>query len=53
MTVAMEARGYSAPLASGRPRTWSEPAPWTAADTLLMGVAALLAALPTAVRLAG
>lgn len=47
MTVAMEARGYSAPLRTGRRRTWAEPAPWTPWDTALLVVALALAALPT------
>lgn len=50
MTVAMESRGYSAPGRLGRPRTWVEPAPWTGADTALIVIAALLGALPLALR---
>ncbi len=50
MTVGMEARGYTAPLATGRPRTWAEPAPWTAADTALVTLCAVLAGLPLALR---
>lgn len=46
MTVAMEARGYSAPVRTGRRRTWLEPAPWTRWDTLLLVVAGALAVLP-------
>ncbi|HYO85769.1 MAG TPA: energy-coupling factor transporter transmembrane component T [Dermatophilaceae bacterium] len=46
MTVAMEARGYSAGVSGGPRRTWAEPAPWTRADTLLILVAAALAAVP-------
>lgn len=52
MTVAMEARGYSAPLASGRARTWAQPAPWTRADSVLMGLSAGLAVVPLLARLA-
>ncbi|GAB78445.1 Energy-coupling factor transporter transmembrane protein EcfT [Austwickia chelonae] len=46
MTIAMEARGYSAPVLTGRPRTWAEPAPWTAADSTLMAIAVVLALAP-------
>lgn len=46
MTVAMESRGYSAPVRTGRARTWSEPAPWTRWDTALVVVGVVLAALP-------
>lgn len=45
MTVAMEARGYSAGT-RGVTRTWLEPAPWTRADTLLVVLVSLLAVLP-------
>lgn len=48
MTTAMEARGYSAPLRTGVPRTWAGPAPWTRADTALMVLAVLLALVPAA-----
>lgn len=51
MTVAMEARGYSATAAGGRARSWAEPAPWTRYDTLLCLLAVALAALPWVVRL--
>lgn len=47
MTVAMQARGYSAP---GR-RTWAEPAPWTRPDTALLVLAVLLAATPAVVSI--
>lgn len=47
MTVGMEARGYSAPLAGRRARTWMEPAPWTVADTALLVLCAVLAVIPT------
>lgn len=53
MTVAMEARGYSAPVRTGRRRTWAEPAPWTRWDTALILVALALAALPTILAAAG
>lgn len=46
MTVAMEARGYSAQSGSGIRRTWAEPAPWTSYDTALIVVAFALAVLP-------
>lgn len=52
MTVAMEARGYSAPMRTGRRRTWAEPAPWTRWDSGLVGVALALAALPIALTAA-
>lgn len=48
MTVAMQARGYSA---GARGRTWAQPAPWTAADTALMVIAVVLACIPFAVGL--
>lgn len=48
LTVAMEARGYSAPARTGRRRTWAEPAPWTRWDSALVATAALLAVLPAA-----
>lgn len=48
MTVAMEARGYSAPARTGRARTWAEPAPWTHSDSTLVAMAAALALLPAA-----
>ncbi|MBW3083968.1 hypothetical protein KEM60_00151 [Austwickia sp. TVS 96-490-7B] len=53
MTVAMEARGYSAAAASGEPRTWAEPAPWTGADSTLVIMNSLLAALPVALLWCG
>ncbi len=46
MTVAMEARGFSAAHRGGPPRTWAEPAPWTSADTLLIVVCAVVATTP-------
>lgn len=49
MTVAMQARGYSAPVSGGRSRTWAEPAPWTGADTTLVIIGALVAAIPALV----
>lgn len=48
MTTAMEARGYSAPLRTGVPRTWAGPAPWTRSDTALVLLALALALVPTA-----
>ena len=42
LAVAMDARGFAA--ATGR--TWAEPAPWRAGDSLLVGVAVALAVLP-------
>ncbi len=46
MAVAMEARGFSATHALGVPRTWAEPAPWRFADTVLLGVGLVVAAVP-------
>lgn len=42
MAVAMEARG----LASARRRSWAEPARWRSADSVLLAVGALSAAVP-------
>lgn len=53
MTVAMEARGYSAQLRTGRPRSWAEPARWTPSDTMLTVVTGVLAAVPVVLRLLG
>lgn len=53
MTVAMEARGYSAHVGGGRPRTWLEPAPWTRHDTTLVVLLGLVAAIPGALTLLG
>ncbi len=41
-TVAMDARGF----ATATRRTWAEPAPWTVADTGVLGLALALAVLP-------
>lgn len=46
LTVAMEVRGYSAPLNTGVRRSWAEPAVWSRADTQLTGIAVILAFLP-------
>jgi energy-coupling factor transporter transmembrane protein EcfT len=46
MAVAMEARGFSAPLAQGRRRTWAEPAPWLGADSLMTALGMAVAAVP-------
>lgn len=46
MAAAMEARGF----AGARTRTWAEPAPWRATDTLLLVVGVVLAAVPIALR---
>lgn len=46
LTVAMEARGYSAEHGGGRPRTWAEPAPWTRGDSALVVICVLLALVP-------
>lgn len=51
MTVAMEARGYSASHRGGPPRTWSQPAPWTRHDTTLMLLAAVVASVPALVQI--
>ncbi|GAB7193150.1 hypothetical protein NUM3379_38590 [Kineococcus sp. NUM-3379] len=42
MAVAMDARGF----ADCSRRTWAEPAPWTGADSALVAVGALVAAVP-------
>lgn len=42
LSMAMDARGFAA----AHRRTWAEPAPWTATDSLLLAVATCLAALP-------
>lgn len=46
MSVAMEARGYGLLAAPGYRRTWAGAASWTGADTALVVVSVLLAALP-------
>lgn len=51
MSVAMESRGFSTARESGGKRTWAEGAPWTASDTMLVSIAALVAIVPLAVTL--
>ena len=51
MAVAMESRGFSLPLASGVGRSWAEPAPWTAADSVLIGIGIVVAAIPAGLTL--
>ena len=51
MAVAMESRGFSLPRASGVGRSWSEPAPWTGADSLLVVIGIVVAAIPAAIVL--
>jgi energy-coupling factor transport system ATP-binding protein len=54
MAVAMEARGYSAGVApaagpggaTARRRTWAEPAPWLAGDSLMLALGLVVAAIP-------
>lgn len=46
LAIAMEARGYGLLGQRGHRRTWSQPAPWLAADTALLVLSALFAALP-------
>ena len=46
MSVAMDARGF----AGAQTRTWAEPAPWTRADTGLLTLGVVLAAVPWLVR---
>jgi energy-coupling factor transporter ATP-binding protein EcfA2 len=46
MAVAMEARGFSASVTSATARTWAEPAPWRASDSLMMTLGVLVAAVP-------
>lgn len=48
-SVAMDARGF----AHARHRTWAQPAPWGTADTVLVVVAAAVAAVPLLVRVLG
>ncbi|GAA4616743.1 energy-coupling factor transporter transmembrane component T [Saccharopolyspora hordei] len=45
-SIAMDARGF----ARAHRRTWAEPAPWTRVDTAVLGVGALLAAVPYVVE---
>lgn len=51
MSVAMESRGFSTAAENGGKRTWAEGAPWTASDTVLLGIAALVAIIPLVVTL--
>ena len=51
MAVAMESRGFSLPRASGIGRTWAEPAPWTVADSVLMAIGIVVAAIPAGLTL--
>jgi energy-coupling factor transport system permease protein len=46
VAVAMDARGFAA----ARRRTWAEPAPWRAADSLMLVVGGALAVLPWLLR---
>ena len=46
MAVAMESRAFSAPRAGGVRRTWAEPAPWSAADSLFIALGLIVAILP-------
>jgi energy-coupling factor transport system ATP-binding protein len=54
MAVAMEARGYSAAVGptagpggvAVRRRTWAEPAPWLAGDSLMLALGLVVAAIP-------
>jgi energy-coupling factor transporter transmembrane protein EcfT len=48
MALAMDARGF----AGAQRRTWAEPAPWRPADTALLALGVVLAALPWLLRLA-
>ena len=49
MSVAMDARGFSAAQASGFRRSWAEPAPWRRSDTIMLLLGALVAAVPAMV----
>ena len=51
MAVAMESRGFSLPRASGVGRSWAEPAPWTAADSVLIVMGIVVAAIPAGITL--
>ncbi len=46
LAIAMDARGFAAAAT----RTWAEPAPWRAADSLVLTLAAGLAVLPWLLR---
>jgi energy-coupling factor transport system ATP-binding protein len=51
MAVAMESRGFSSARATGVRRTWAEPAPWSAADSALLGLGLVVAATPALLSL--
>lgn len=51
MAVAMESRGFSLPRASGISRSWAEPAPWTVADSVLIVIGMVVAAIPAGLTL--
>ncbi|WP_066520267.1 ATP-binding cassette domain-containing protein [Curtobacterium ammoniigenes] len=51
MSVAMDARGFSAAHDRGIRRSWAEAARWGRADTTLIVLAAVVAAIPTVVHL--
>ena len=46
MAVAMEARGFSAAVASAAGRTWAEHALWRTSDSLMLVLALLVAGTP-------
>jgi len=50
MSVAMDARGFSTVRAGNVPRTWAEPAQWRWNDSVLIGGALVVAAIPTILR---
>ncbi|WP_170127127.1 energy-coupling factor transporter transmembrane component T family protein [Kineococcus rhizosphaerae] len=50
VSVAMDARGFAGATAARR--SWALPAPWRRADTVLLVVGALVAAVPLLLRLA-
>ena len=50
MSVAMDARGFSTARAENVPRTWAEPARWRWNDSVLIGGALVVAAIPTILR---
>ena len=50
MSVAMDARGFSTARAGNVPRTWAEPAQWRWNDSVLIGGAFVVAAIPTILR---
>ncbi len=51
MSVAMDARGFSTASAGNLPRTWAEPAQWRWNDSVLIGGALVVAAIPAIFRL--